>query len=55
MPDKRAEFDDLLREDRVFPPSDQFRAHAVVRDERIHADAAADPEGHWARLAGELE
>ena len=55
MPDKRAEFDDLLREDRVFPPSDQFRAHAVVRDERIHADAASDPEGHWARLAGELE
>jgi len=55
MPDKRAEFDDLLREDRVFPPSDQFRAHAVVRDERIHTDAASDPEGHWARLAGELE
>jgi acetyl-CoA synthetase len=55
MSDKHAEFDDLLREDRVFPPSDQFRAHAVVRDERIHADADRDPEGHWARLAGELE
>src|SRR5215468_8589385 len=55
MSDKHAEFDDLLREDRVFPPSDQFRAHAVVRDERIHADADGDPEGHWARLAGELE
>src|SRR5215831_9119807 len=55
MPDQHAEFDDLLREDRVFPPSDQFRAHAVVRDERIHTDAASDPEGHWARLAGELE
>jgi acetyl-CoA synthetase len=55
MPDKHAEFDDLLREDRVFPPSDQFRAHAVVQDERVYADADRDPEGHWARLAGELE
>jgi acetyl-CoA synthetase len=55
MPDKHAEFDDLLREDRVFPPSDQFRAQAVVRDEQIYVDADRDPEGHWARLAGELE
>jgi acetyl-CoA synthetase len=55
MPDKRAEFDDLLREDRVFPPSDQFRAHAVVRDESVYAEADRDSEGHWARLAGELE
>jgi acetyl-CoA synthetase len=55
MSDKHAEFDDLLREDRVFPPSDEFRARAVVRDERVYADADRDPEGHWARLAGELE
>jgi acetyl-CoA synthetase len=55
MSDKHAEFDDLLREDRVFPPSDQFRASAVVGDERVYADADRDPEGHWARLAGELE
>ncbi len=55
MPDKHAEFDDLLREDRVFPPSDQFRAQAIVRDEQIYVDADRDPEGHWARLAGELE
>jgi acetyl-CoA synthetase len=55
MSDKHAEFDDLLREDRVFSPSDQFRAHAVVRDESVYADAEHDVEGHWARLAGELE
>jgi acetyl-CoA synthetase len=55
MPDKHAEFDDLLREDRVFPPPDQFRAHAVVRDEGVYADADRDPERHWAQLAGELE
>src|SRR5262245_49690341 len=55
MSDKHAEFDDLLREDRVFPPSDRFRAHAVVKDERVYADAERDVEGHWARLADELE
>jgi acetyl-CoA synthetase len=55
MSDKHAEFDDLLREDRRFPPSEQFRSRAVVRDEHIYEAARQDPEGHWARLAGELE
>jgi acetyl-CoA synthetase len=55
MSDKHAEFDDLLREDRRFPPPEQFRARAVVRDEHIYEAARQDPEGHWARLAGELE
>src|SRR5437773_12443383 len=52
---KQAEFDDLLHEDRTFPPSEAFRARAVARDARVYADAAGDPETHWARLAGELE
>jgi acetyl-CoA synthetase len=52
---KHAEFDDLLREDRTFPPPAEFRAHALVRDERIYEDAEKDPEGFWARFAGELE
>src|SRR4051812_15276731 len=52
---KHAEFDDLLRENRNFTPSDAFRSGAVVRDEQIYADAANDPEAFWARLAGELE
>src|SRR5580765_3707963 len=55
MADKHAEFDDLLREDRVFPPSDQFRARAVVRDEGVYADADRDPEAFWAGFASELE
>src|SRR5512138_3101140 len=55
MSDKHAEFADLLREDRRFPPSEEFRSRAAVRDERIYEDARNDPEGHWARLAGELE
>jgi acetyl-CoA synthetase len=50
-----AEFADLLREDRNFPPPDEFRARAIVRDERLYEDAAKDPEAFWARLAGELE
>jgi acetyl-CoA synthetase len=50
-----AEFDDLLREDRIFPPTAEFRARAVVRDESVYAEAARDPEAFWARFAGELE
>ena len=49
------EIDDLLREDRTFAPSAEFRAKAVVRDDSIYAEAARDPEAFWARLAGELE
>ncbi len=52
---KHAEFADLLREDRSFTPSEEFRSNAVVRDERLYTDAARDPEGHWAKFAAELE
>src|SRR5437773_2498488 len=52
---KHAEFADLLREDRSFAPAADFTARAVAKDERIYADAANDPEAHWARLAAELE
>jgi acetyl-CoA synthetase len=54
-PNARAEFSDLLREDRTFSPSPEFRANAVVRDDRIYAEAERDPEAFWARFAGELE
>ncbi len=52
---KQAEFADLLREDRAFPPPPEFRAHAVVRDEQVYAEAGRDPEAFWARFAGELQ
>jgi acetyl-CoA synthetase len=56
MPDsKHAEFDDLLREGRTFPPPRAFRDQAVASDEGVYAEAARDPEAFWARLAGELE
>ena len=54
-PKSTAEFSDLLREDRAFAPPTDFRAHAVVKDENIYAEAERDPEAFWARLAGELE
>jgi acetyl-CoA synthetase len=50
-----AEFSDLLREDRAFPPPAGFRAHAHVSDEAIYAEAERDPEAFWARFARELE
>ena len=52
---KTAEFSDLLREDRTFPPSESFRATATVRDESIYAEAARDPEAFWAGFARELD
>ncbi len=46
--------DDLLREDRRFAPSAAFRAQANVNDPAIREAAEADPEGYWAKWAGEL-
>ncbi len=43
----------LLHEDRHFPPPAGFTASAVVRDDALHAAAAADPEGFWAGQATE--
>jgi acetyl-CoA synthetase len=54
-PKSIAEFSDLLREDRTFPPPPEFRAKAVARDESIYAEAERDPEGFWARFARELD
>src|SRR5471032_2684633 len=51
----RIEIDDLLREDRTFPPPPEFRANAIVKDDAIYAEAAGDPDAFWARFAAELE
>ena len=56
MPDPQpSEFADLLREDRTFPPSKEFRAAAHVSDDSLYAEAERDPEAFWAGFAGELE
>ena len=49
------EIEALLKEDRNFPPSDEFRARAAVSDPDIYATAAKDPEKFWEGFAKELE
>ena len=46
--------DDLAHEDRLFPPSAEFRSSALVRDNSLYQEADADLEGFWARQAREL-
>jgi acetyl-CoA synthetase len=43
----------MLEEQRKFPPTEELRRRAVIRDERIYREAAEDLEGFWARLAHE--
>ncbi len=47
-------FDDLLREEREFPPSPQFRERAVVRDRGLYESAEKDPEKFWENEARAL-
>src|ERR671939_278896 len=48
----------VLQEERVFPPLESFSAHAHVKSveelEKLRAEADADPESFWARMAEEL-
>ncbi len=44
----------LAAENRKFPPSEAFKAQALVRDTSLYDEAAGDDEGFWARQAGEL-
>ncbi|HVQ39436.1 MAG TPA: acetyl-coenzyme A synthetase N-terminal domain-containing protein, partial [Pyrinomonadaceae bacterium] len=48
----------LQHEDRVFPPPPAFSAQAHIKSlaelEALRAEASADPEAFWARMAEEL-
>jgi acetyl-CoA synthetase len=50
--------DSILREDRVFECSDEFRSQARIASmeeyERLYQRAAEDPEGFWGDIAREL-
>ncbi len=46
--------DDLLREDRTFPPPPSFRASAHVADDRLRDSAESDPDAYWEEWASEL-
>ncbi len=48
-------FDALLQEDRVFEPTEAFKAQANANDPAIYDEADRDHEGFWAKFAGELE
>ena len=52
--EKKTEIDALLQENRRFEPPQAFRDRAIVSDDGIYAEAAADPEAFWSRFAGEL-
>ena len=48
----------VLQEDRIFPPPPEFSAQAHIKSEAeiesLRAEAHADPEAFWARMAEEL-
>jgi acetyl-CoA synthetase len=44
----------LLHERRTFPPSEEFRAEAVVADEAVYRRTAEDPVAFWHGLATEF-
>jgi acetyl-CoA synthetase len=50
--------DSMLQENRVFPPPAEFSAKAHIKSleeyERIYAEAAADPEAFWGKIARDL-
>ena len=48
-------FEDLLHEEREFPPTKAFTAQANVRDRSLYERAEADPEGYWEDRAKELD
>jgi acetyl-CoA synthetase len=47
-------FDDLLHEERQFPPSQAFRDKAIIGDAGIYETAAKDPEKFWETEARSL-
>ena len=47
--------EDLLSEDRTFPPPSGFKDQALVTGAEIYDEAAEDREGFWARQAAELD
>ena len=54
MADKHDAIDDLLLEQRTFPPSASFAAGSLLTDRRLHDEAAADHVAFWEHQAREL-
>lgn len=47
--------DTLLQEDRLFPPSEEFRANANLNDPAIYQEADSDWQGWWESWAEKLD
>jgi acetyl-CoA synthetase len=44
----------LVEEARTFPPPEEFRAQAIVKDDEVYRRAEQDFEAFWTELAGEF-
>ncbi|MGZ4762025.1 MAG: acetate--CoA ligase [Ilumatobacteraceae bacterium] len=54
MSDNHNTIDDLMLENRKFPPSVAFKRQALVTDTELYEAAAEDYQGFWARQAADL-
>jgi acetyl-CoA synthetase len=54
MSDNHNTIDDLMLENRKFPPSALFKRQALVADTELYDEAAEDYQGFWARQAAAL-
>jgi acetyl-CoA synthetase len=54
MSDNHNTIDDLMLENRKFPPSPEFKHQALVTDTGLYDDADEDYQGFWARQAADL-
>ncbi len=54
MSDNHNTIDDLMLENRKFPPSDDFKRQTLVADTSLYDEAAEDYQGFWARQAADL-
>ncbi len=54
MSDNHNTIDDLMLENRKFPPSAEFKRQALVTDTGMYDDADEDYQGFWARQAADL-
>ncbi len=59
MSDQASNIKSVLTESRVFPPPEEFAEEAHLKSfeeyERMYAEAEADPQGFWAKQAGNLD
>ncbi|MEP7203862.1 MAG: acetate--CoA ligase [Ilumatobacteraceae bacterium] len=54
MSDIHNTIDDLMLENRKFPPAADFKRHALVTDTGLYDAAAEDYQGFWARQSADL-